>query len=64
MPMPMHAGLALKRWMREGVFAGIALGGSALLNLGTKQLFARERSAYLHVHYAKSGCYACRVDRA
>ena len=37
------AGLALKRWMREGVFAGIALGGSALLNLGAKQLFARER---------------------
>ena len=35
--------LALTRWKREGVFAGIALGGSALLNLGAKQLFARER---------------------
>ena len=35
--------LALTRWKREGVFAGIALAGSALLNLGAKQLFARER---------------------
>lgn len=35
--------LGLKRWMREGMFAGIALGGSALLNLGAKQLYARQR---------------------
>ena len=37
--------LALTRRMREGLFAGIALGGSALLNLGAKQLFARSRPA-------------------
>ena len=36
-------GLAALRKLREGLFAGIALVGSALLNLGTKQLFARER---------------------
>lgn len=35
--------LAARRKLREGLFAGIALGGSALLNLGAKQLFARER---------------------
>ena len=35
--------LALSRKLREGLFAGIALIGSALLNLGAKQLFARER---------------------
>jgi membrane-associated phospholipid phosphatase len=34
--------LALRRW-REVTFAGVALLGSALLNLGTKQLFARAR---------------------
>jgi undecaprenyl-diphosphatase len=28
---------------REGLFAGVALGGSALLNLGAKQLFGRAR---------------------
>lgn len=37
------AALALKKRVREGLFAALALGGSALLNLGTKQLFARER---------------------
>lgn len=27
-------------------------------------LFAIERAAYIHIHYAKPGCYACRVVRA
>lgn len=27
-------------------------------------LFAIERTAYIHIHYAKPGCYACRVERA
>lgn len=35
--------LALKRRAREGLFAGLALAGSALLNIATKQIFARER---------------------
>lgn len=35
--------LALKRRAREGLFAGLALGGSALLNLAAKQSFARDR---------------------
>ena len=35
--------LAVRRHAREALFAALALGGSALLNLATKQLFARER---------------------
>jgi membrane-associated phospholipid phosphatase len=35
--------LAWRRRMREGLFAGIAIVGSALLNLTTKQFFARDR---------------------
>ena len=35
--------LAFGRRAREGLFAALALGGSALLNLAAKQLFARER---------------------
>jgi len=35
--------LALRRHMREGLFAAVSIIGSALLNLGAKQLFARER---------------------
>lgn len=37
--------LAWRRRMREGLFAGIAIVGSALLNVATKQFFARERPA-------------------
>ena len=36
-------GLGLKRHLREGLFAGIAVVGSSLLNLGAKHLFARGR---------------------
>jgi membrane-associated phospholipid phosphatase len=35
--------LAFKRRMREGLFAGIALAGSGLLNVAAKQFFARDR---------------------
>lgn len=34
--------LALRRW-RDSLFAALATGGSALLNVATKQLFARDR---------------------
>lgn len=27
------------------------------------RLFGDERVEFLHVHYAKPGCYACRIDR-
>ncbi len=27
------------------------------------RFFARADVSYLHVHYARRGCYACRVDR-
>lgn len=35
--------LAARQKLREGLFAGFTIIGSALLNLGAKQLFARER---------------------
>jgi membrane-associated phospholipid phosphatase len=37
--------LVWRRRMREGLFAGVAIVGSALLNFATKQFFARERPA-------------------
>lgn len=36
-------GLLLFRHVRKGLFAAVAIAGSALLNLGTKALFARDR---------------------
>ncbi len=35
--------LAVQRKLREGLFAGSAIIGAALLNLGAKQVFARQR---------------------
>ncbi len=37
--------------------------GSQLENV-VDSLFMDASVAYLHVHYARYGCYACRVDRA
>jgi hypothetical protein len=28
------------------------------------RMLERERISYVHVHFARPGCYACRVDRA
>jgi Membrane-associated phospholipid phosphatase len=39
------AGLALAKRFRESVFAAVALGGSALLNIAAKHLVARQRPA-------------------
>ena len=36
--------LVARRW-REATFAGVSLGGSALLNMATKQFFQRDRPA-------------------
>lgn len=35
--------LAMRQRVREGLFAGFAIIGSALLNVGAKQIFARDR---------------------
>lgn len=29
-----------------------------------ESMFANERIDYLHVHFARRGCYACRIERA
>lgn len=35
----------------------------ALVETSIEKFFQREDVAYLHVHYARRGCFACRVDR-
>ncbi len=45
-------------WMRDAdVVEGVGL--EALI----ARLFADQQTAFLHVHNARQGCYACRVDR-
>ena len=45
-------------WMRD---AEVAEG--VLLEALVERFFADARVAYLHVHNARRGCYACRIDR-
>ena len=37
--------------------------GAAIEGL-IERLFARGETDYLHAHFARYGCYACRIDRA
>lgn len=56
--------LSLRAYDARGGMVGADVLPGSELESGIAQLFALERSAYLHVHYARPGCYACRVDRA
>jgi hypothetical protein len=55
--------LSLRAYDAHGmmVWADVVPGTEA--ETGIAQLFELERTAYLHIHYAKPGCYACRVTR-
>jgi hypothetical protein len=35
-----------------------------LLDTAIERLFNEPRVEYLHVHFARPGCFACRVNRA
>jgi Protein of unknown function (DUF1203) len=56
--------LSLRAYDPRGmmVWADVVPGNE--VEAGIAQLFALERVAYLHIHFAKPGCYACRVERA
>jgi hypothetical protein len=36
----------------------------AVLEQGIERYLARSEVDYIHLHYARRGCYACRVDRS
>jgi hypothetical protein len=56
--------LSLRAFDAEGMMRAADIApGTAVENL-IEELFANGATEYLHVHYAKPGCYAARVDRA
>ena len=64
-PAPLRSRLlSLRAYDARGMMVWADVVPGSELESGIAQLFAIERSAYLHVHYAKPGCYACRVERA
>jgi hypothetical protein len=56
--------LSLRAYDARGMMVWADVLPGSELESGIAQLFAIERTSYLHVHYAKPGCYACRVERA
>lgn len=56
--------LSLRAYDARGMMVWADAMPGTEVEAGIASLFALERTAYLHIHYAKPGCYACRVDRA
>ncbi|SDR07412.1 DUF1203 domain-containing protein [Pseudoxanthomonas sp. CF125] len=56
--------LSLRAYDADGMMVSADVLPGTEAERGIEQLLAIPRTAYLHIHYAKPGCYACRVDRA
>lgn len=55
--------LSVRAFDAAGMMRDADLVDGARLETLLERLLADEETAYLHVHYAKRGCYAARVDR-
>ena len=56
--------LSVRAFDRAGLMVGAdVVDGTQLEALGAR-LLDDERAGYLHVHYARQGCYAARIERA
>jgi hypothetical protein len=56
--------LSMRAYDSNDMLTGAAVIGTAEIDQSIQELFADRQVAYLHVHYAGPGCFACRVDRA
>jgi hypothetical protein len=56
--------ISLRGYDARGMMVSADVCAGTELESGIAALFALERVDYLHLHYAKPGCYACRVVRA
>lgn len=56
--------ISLRAFDNSGMIIDAALSPGKELEQPIEQLLRLPNVAYLQLHYAKFGCYACRVDRA
>jgi len=56
--------LSLRAYDSRGMMVWADVAPGTEVEAAIAALFAIERSAYIHIHYAKPGCYACCVERA
>jgi len=55
--------LSLRGFDEAGMMVHADLADGQELESAIEQVFAVPEVAYIHLHYAKPGCYAARVDR-
>jgi hypothetical protein len=56
--------LSVRAFAADGMMVDADVVEGNALEGAIAKLLANERAAYLHLHFAKPGCYAARVDRA
>ena len=56
--------LSVRAFDAHGMMVDADVTDGRALEAQIDRFFADERVAYLHLHYARPGCYAARVDRA
>lgn len=56
--------LSVRAFDSEGMLVDADVSEGKALEPVIRRLFADARVAYIHLHYARPGCYAARVDRA
>lgn len=56
--------ISLRAFDEEGMLVGTELCPGDQLEPLVDLLLSQPSTAYLHLHFAKPGCFACRVDRA
>lgn len=56
--------LAVRAFDVAGMMVAFELTKGAVVEQAIERLFADQRAAYLHIHFAAPGCYAAKVVRA
>ncbi len=59
-----HRALSVRAYDAASLMVAADVTDGRALEAVVERLFDDARVAFLHVHFAKPGCYACRVDRA
>ncbi|NRB54614.1 MAG: DUF1203 domain-containing protein [Salinicola sp.] len=63
-PSLLKRSLSIRAYDAHGWLTAAALSQGADLVQEIERLWSETRTDYLHIHYAATGCYACRVERA
>ena len=56
--------LSVRAYDRSGMMVDAEVIDGAELEALIDRFFADREVGYLHAHYARRGCYSCRIDRA